>query len=72
MFTYLNKDVYSGWFQFGQKQGKGTYIFNDTGMRIQGEWENSNVTYGEWIFPNGKVYKGAFKNNKPDGSGIVY
>jgi radial spoke head protein 1 len=34
VFTYLNKDVYSGWFKWGKKEGKGTYIFNDTGMRI--------------------------------------
>ena len=27
--------------------------------------------YGEWIFPNGKVYKGNFKNNKPDGNGNI-
>ena len=41
-------------------------------MRIQGQWENGNVNHGEWIFPNGKVYRGAFKNNKPDGNGTNF
>lgn len=69
VFTYVNKDIFSGWFKYGKKEGKGTYLFNDTGMRIQGEWENGEVKTGEWIFPNGKIYKGSFKNNKPDGNG---
>jgi hypothetical protein len=34
IFTYPNKDVYSGWWAFGKKQGKGTYVFADTGMRV--------------------------------------
>ena len=34
VFTYLNKDVYSGWFKYGKKHGKGTYIYNDSGMRL--------------------------------------
>ena len=72
VFTYLNKDVYSGWFKYGKKEGKGTYIFADTGMRIKGEWENGTVKIGEWIFPNGKTYKGNFKNNKPEGEGNLF
>jgi len=69
VFTYLNKDVFSGWFKYGKKEGKGTYVFHDTGMRIQGDWENGEIKFGEWIFPNGKFYRGNFKNNKPDGNG---
>jgi hypothetical protein len=34
LFTYLNKDTYSGWWAFGKKEGKGTYVFADTGMRV--------------------------------------
>jgi len=25
---------------------------------------------GKWIFPNGTIYEGNFKNNKPDGEGF--
>ena len=67
MFTYLNKDVFSGWYKYGKKHGKGTYIYNDSGMRLQGEWQEANIVSGEWVFPNGKIYKGSFKNNKPEG-----
>ncbi len=58
VFTYLNKDVYSGWFKYGKKEGKGTYIFNDSGMRLQGEWVDSSIVSGEWVFTNGKIYRG--------------
>jgi hypothetical protein len=58
VFTYLNKDVYSGWFKYGKKEGKGTYIFHDSGMRLQGEWIDSSIVTGEWVFTNGKIYRG--------------
>ena len=32
--TYKNTDVYSGNWANGEKDGKGTYVFADTGMRI--------------------------------------
>ena len=28
IFTYLNKDVYSGWWKYGVKEGKGTYVYS--------------------------------------------
>lgn len=27
---------------------------------------------GKWIFPNGTLYHGKFKNNKPNGEGVWY
>ena len=34
VFTYVNKDIYSGWWKFGKKEGTGTYVFFDTGMKV--------------------------------------
>lgn len=34
LFTYPNKDIYSGWWKYGKKNGIGTYVFNDTGMKV--------------------------------------
>ena len=34
MFTYINKDIYSGQWKNGKKHGQGTYVFIDTGMRV--------------------------------------
>ena len=31
---YLNGDIYSGQWKSGKKDGKGTYIFNQTGMKF--------------------------------------
>mgnify|MGYP006109477875 CR=1 FL=1 len=67
IFTYSNGDVYSGWWKFGNKEGTGTYTFKATGMKLFGQWKDSSITTGRWIYPNGMYYEGGFKNNKPDG-----
>ena len=69
VFTYPNGDVYSGWWKFGEKEGTGTYQFKATGMKIYGQWKQSKVTTGKWIYPNGTFYEGSFANNKPSGKG---
>jgi len=28
------------------------------------------MTNGKWVFPNGTVFEGNFKHNKPEGDGI--
>jgi len=71
-FTYPNGDVYSGWWRFGEKEGTGTYLFKETAMRLQGQWEKSEVTEGKWVYPNGIYFHGKFENNKPKGEGIWY
>jgi len=35
LFHYANKDRYSGFWQFGKRHGKGTYIFNETGIKVE-------------------------------------
>jgi hypothetical protein len=34
MFTYHNKDIYSGLWANGKKHGKGTYVYNSTNCRV--------------------------------------
>ena len=70
-FTYPNGDVYSGSWKWGKKHGKGAYIYKDSGMKIEGDWDQSNCKKGRWILPNGVFYEGAFANNKPSGKGTI-
>lgn len=59
------------------KEGTGTYTFQSTGMKvvfyfefqIYGNWTESVVTTGKWIYPNGNYFEGEFENNKPKGHG---
>eukprot|EP00831_Metopus_contortus_P080198 TRINITY_DN8151_c0_g1_i1.p1 TRINITY_DN8151_c0_g1~~TRINITY_DN8151_c0_g1_i1.p1 ORF type:complete len:165 (+),score=37.90 TRINITY_DN8151_c0_g1_i1:180-674(+) len=69
VFTHINKDIYSGQWRFGKKEGKGTYIFFETGMKYVGTWVDSNLVEGKWIFPNGTFFEGSFERNKPKGKG---
>ena len=66
---YPNGDQYSGNWKWGKKHGKGTYIYKDSGMKIEGVWDQSNCTKGKWILSNGIYFEGGFANNKPNGKG---
>lgn len=65
-----NGDIYSGFWQYGEKNGYGTYIFNDSKMKLAGIWDNGKIKSGKWIFPNGIYWEGEFDNNKPKGEGF--
>jgi len=39
-------------------------------MKIQGQWEKSQVSTGRWVYPNGTYFEGNFENNKPKGTGV--
>ena len=67
--TYTNKDVYSGNWSNGAKDGQGTYVFFSTGMKFFGKWKGGQIITGQWKYPNGTFYEGAFDNNKPRGKG---
>ena len=56
----------------GDKEGKGTYIFKETGMKMHGDWDKGEIKRGRWIYPNGLFFEGDFKNNKPFGEGTWY
>ena len=44
--TYTNKDVYSGNWVNGLKEGKGTYVFYSTGMKFVGNWKSGQLVSG--------------------------
>jgi hypothetical protein len=70
VFNYPNGDIYSGWWKFGEKEGTATYLFKETGMKIQGQWTQGQIKCGKWIYPNGTYFEGDFENNKPKGMGV--
>ena len=45
-------------------------LFNDTKMKIAGNWENGKINHGKWIFPNGTYFESPFVNNYPQGEGV--
>ncbi len=69
IFTYPNKDVYSGMWKHGKKSGQGVYVYNATGIKLMGEWSEGLIKSGRWILPNGVYYEGEFENNKPTKNG---
>ena len=66
---YVNKDIYSGQWKNGKKDGNGTYIFNDTMMKFVGTFKGGNIAIGKWCYPNGTFYEGHFDYNMPKGIG---
>ena len=67
--TYKNRDIYSGNWSNGQKDGKGTYIFAETGQKYVGHFMKSQMVSGQWQYSNGSFFRGNFDNNKPKGNG---
>ena len=70
VMSYTNGDSYSGWWRFGEKEGTGNYLFKETGMKMFGNWVKGQCLDGNWVYPNGNLYTGAFANNKPIGDGV--
>ena len=58
-----------GWWKYGKREGKGTYTFTKTGMKLVGIWRDGNIIKGKWVLPNGTKYEGDFENSKPSGKG---
>merc|ERR1712146_266572 len=50
----------------------GTYIYADSGMKLEGKWDTAKFVKGKWILPNGVFYEGNFTANKPNGDGVWY
>ena len=53
----------------GKKDGKGTYIFNQTGMKFVGNFKGGQICEGKWLYPNGSYFEGLFENNMPKAQG---
>lgn len=66
---YENEDVFSGQWKEGKKDGNGTYIFKQTGMKYVGVFKNGQMVNGKWLYKNGTYFEGNFDNNQPKGHG---
>jgi radial spoke head protein 1 len=59
----------AGWWKYGKKDGKGTFTYVDTGMKLVGEWAEGAYVKGKWVLPNGTFFEGDFAKNLPNGHG---
>ena len=67
-FIYAN-GRYSGEWEKGKKQGKGTFIWSD-GVIYEGEWKNGRPHgQGSGTLPDGRKYVGEYKDGKRHGQG---
>ena len=67
--TYVNKDVYSGKWANGKKDGQGTYIFENTKEKYVGTFKNGQLVRGKWLYKYGTYFEGNFGFNQPKGAG---
>jgi hypothetical protein len=69
-YTYAKtKDVYSGAWDMGIKNGNGCYEYGGDKSKLNGVWEKGSFVSGEWELDGAGVYKGGFANGKPSGPG---
>lgn len=69
-YTYAKtKDVYSGSWTSGIKNGNGCYEYGGDKSKLNGVWENNGFVSGEWVLDGAGVFKGGFANGKPSGPG---
>ena len=61
MYTYLNKEEYQGYFQNGNKEGYGTFLYSN-GDIFEGKWKNNKKMVKELCFI--KVDKKKKENGK--------
>ena len=45
-------------------------MYNSTGIKLAGQWNEGQILTGKWVFPNGDFYEGKFKYNQPIGEGV--
>ncbi len=64
--------IYEGALLEGQKHGKGTMLYKDSGSRYIGEWEyDKKHGMGLYVRPDGSKYEGFFINNERSGQGTL-
>jgi len=68
---YKNGDIYVGRFEYGKKEGEGTYYFSD-GAEFFGEFVDDLANGRGFItYSDGSKYAGNWKNGKRDGKGLA-
>lgn len=65
-------DVYSGAWVRGQKSGEGTLISRADGSQRTGAWVKGELRHGKWVWADGTVWVGRFRDSAPMGRGAFY
>lgn len=69
-YYFLNGDVYSGEFQQGKRQGKGSLKFANSAEIYEGEFLNNLFHgHGVYYYKSGNVYDGSWNEDKKHGQG---
>jgi hypothetical protein len=64
------KERYFGEFTNNAKNGEGVIIMEENNV-FDGKFQNGNFSYGKLTYSNGYVFKGEFKDNSPNGLGLL-
>ncbi|KAJ3158301.1 hypothetical protein HDU86_003010 [Geranomyces michiganensis] len=68
--TFPNKDVYTGTYANGMRNGTGTYKWAKPLAVYQGEYKDGQrAGEGKLVYPDGTVYAGMFEGGKRHGNG---
>jgi len=69
--TYVNGDIYDGYWQNSQKNGPGKYSAVN-GITYEGTFKNALMDgLGKLIYDEKIIYEGSFKDNHMHGQGII-
>jgi len=69
--TYLNGDVYDGFWKNSQKNGAGKYSAIN-GITYEGQFKNAMMDgLGKLTYLNELIFEGTFKNNIVHGTGVL-
>ena len=71
-YFYANGDVYSGAWVKGVKQGEGNFVYAKDKSQIVGTWLKNGCVSGRWIWADGTLWVGPFKDGRPLGRGVFY
>jgi hypothetical protein len=66
---WANGDTYDGNWVNGKTSGFGVYIWNDTGTRYEGGWQDDEPVNGIFSWKDGSRYEGEWKNGLMHGQG---
>ncbi|MEM6326227.1 MAG: PDZ domain-containing protein [Bacteroidota bacterium] len=71
IMVYANDDTYAGNWHEGKRHGLGSYTWAETGMTFTGTWADGTRVQGRETFTDGRVYQGAYANDKRHGQGTM-
>ena len=72
--TYFDSrgDAYSGAWSRGVKHGAGTFLCRADASELSGTWFKGALIVGKWLWADGTVWLGTFRDSQPLGQGTFY